>query len=155
MLFVPNIVFARIEQHGRPDDVDTLGAGLCLIEVLSRLALCIVLICVRMKDAHTGFGFPDLGSNVYGIVTLVILLFYYLAWVRYYQKGAYYPDIYTGSFLGIPIPMDLATSLYYVFASLWLGNWIALILSVIFGACHIGNAVVARQDLKNRSKKVK
>ncbi len=155
LLFVPNIVFSRIEQHDRPDDVATLSAGICLIEVVSRLALCIVLICVRMSGAHTGFGFPDPGSNVYGIITLVILLFYYLAWWRYYQKGAYYPDIYIGRFLGIPMPMDIGSSLYYIFASLWLNNTIALVLSVIFGICHVGNAIVARQDLKSREEKKK
>ncbi len=150
LFFLPNLEFARREQHDRPDDVATMGAFVCIVEVLSRLALCVVLICFQMDGARIGFVFPDMGSDIYGIASMVILLFDYLAWMNYYMKGAHYPDIYVGRFLGIPMPMDMCTILYYIGVSLWLNNLPALVISLVFGVCHFLNTWVARRDLKHR-----
>ena len=66
-------------------------------------------------------------------------------------EGSYYPDLYIRSFLGVPIPMAICRGLYFILISLWLGNGIALILSIIFAVTHAANFLAAKRDLENRA----
>lgn len=86
----------------------------------------------------------------FAILAAAFLLLYYLAWIRYYKGGAYYPEIYTNNFLGIPLPMAVFSVLYYIAASIWLCNLIALCAAMVYGVCHIANAAAAKKDIKCR-----
>lgn len=137
---LPNFFFARKEQKNRLDDVATCGVGICFLEFFSRIILTVVLVFIRM---------PRL-SNSFGIAALVCLLIYYLLWVRYFVTGCNYPEIYTKSLLGIPVPFAFSSVFYMIFAALWLGNGIALCSIILYSACHLMNSFVARADLKSR-----
>lgn len=137
---VPNFVFAKREHLGKTDDIDTCGAGVCLLQIVSGFLMNTALICVRIPE-HTA---------VFGIIAGVLLALYYCVWICYFKNGCYYPDLYLSRFLGIPIPMTTFKVLYFVFASMWMGNGIALILAIVCGVCEGMNAVKAAKDLKTR-----
>ena len=40
-------------------------------------------------------------------------------------------------FLFVPIPLAVFPVLYYLFAAIWVGNYPAAIVMLIFGAAHI------------------
>lgn len=141
LVFIPNLVFARKEHQARMDDIDTCSFWVCFTEMISRLVMIGAAILLRKPLLHFGFV----------IAAAVVLLLYYAAWIRYYKQGAYYPEIYTERFLGIPIPMTVLSVAYYILISIWLCNPIALCAALIFGACHISNAAVARKDLRCRA----
>lgn len=139
-VLIPNFIFAKKEQKERPDDVAQCGAGICMLELLCRLGITVTVVFIRMPRLHIGIG----------IAAAVVLLLYYIQWARYFYRGCYYPEIYTRTFLGIPTPFAVCNALYLVLVSLWLGNGIALVFSLVFGACHLMNAKAAMDDLKCR-----
>ncbi len=140
LAFVPNIVFSKKTHQAKLDDIDTCGFAVCMVEMISRIIMVGALIFIRMSPMHYAFA----------IAAGIMLLLYYLAWIRYYKAGAYYPEIYTESFLGIPVPMAAFSVMYYLFVSVWLCNLIALCAALIYGVCHIANAVAAKKDIECR-----
>lgn len=140
IVVIPNFIFAKKGQDTRPDDLDNAGARVCTIELISRIALSIVLVCMRFPVSYP----------IFGVLAGVALLVYFGLWVRYFKDGYYYPDIYLKSFLGIPVPIDTFNIVYFVFVSLWLCNIVALGLTVIYGICRMMNAHAVLNDLKCR-----
>lgn len=140
IIVIPNFIFAKKGQATRPEDLDTAGAGVCTLELLSRTVLSIVLVCMRFPVIYP----------LYGILAGVALLIYYGLWVRYFKGGYYYPDIYLKSFLGIPVPIDTFNIVYFCLVSLWLCNIVALCLTIVYGTCRMLNAHAALKDLKCR-----
>lgn len=140
LAFIPNIVFAKKTHQAKLDDLDTCGFAVCLLEMIFRFVMAAALLFVRMPLMHYAFA----------IAAGIMLLLYYIAWIRYYKEGAYYPEIYTESLLGIPLPMAVFSVMYYVLVSIWLCNLIALCAALIYGVCHIANAAAAKKDIKCR-----
>lgn len=140
LVFIPNIVFSKKEHQAKVNDVDTCGFGICFTEMIARLVMIGTIIFIRKSLLNFAFA----------IAAALILLLYYAAWIRYYKQGAYYPEIYTEKFLGIPIPMAIFSVIYYILVSVWLCNLVALCAALIFGVCHILNAKTARKDLRCR-----
>lgn len=140
LFVIPSLFFAKKEQHDRPDDVDNCGAGVCFIEVISRIVLVILLIAIRMPRFSDGFA----------IAAAVVLAVYYGLWARYFAGGCHYPDIYIKKLLGIPVPMAVCSVTYFALLSIWLCNFYALVMTGLFGIAHFMNAVKAREDLLNR-----
>lgn len=140
LAFIPNIVFAKKTHQAKLDDLDTCGFAVCMLEMIFHLIMAGALLLIRMPLTHYAFA----------MAAGVMLLLYYIAWIRYYKGGAYYPEIYTESFFGIPLPMATFSVMYYLFVSVWLGNLIALCAALIYGVCHIANAAAAKKDIKCR-----
>ncbi len=140
VILIPNFAFAKKGQKNRPDDVDSCGAGICFLELLSRAVLTIVLICIRMPLSHIGFG----------LAAAVALIVYYCLWINFFRSGSNYPDIYVNCFLGLPVPFDVFRNVYFICISLWLSNFYALIAAVVYACCNLANAVKAMKDLSSR-----
>ncbi len=140
LAFIPNLVFAKKTHQAKLDDVETCGFAVCVMEIIFRLLMVGALLFIRMP----------LLDIFFAILAAAFLLLYYLAWIRYYKGGAYYPEIYTNNFLGIPLPMAVFSVLYYIAASIWLCNLIALCAAMVYGVCHIANAAAAKKDIKCR-----
>lgn len=140
LVLIPNFAYVKIGHQGRTNDVATCGAGVCMLELTTRGLLTVLLILLRMPMQHMAFG----------IAAGVVLFLYYVQWIRYYKNGSYYPDIYTKTFLGLPVPFAVLNSLYLILVSLWLGNGPALVCALIFAICHLMNARVARKDFRTR-----
>lgn len=140
IVVIPNFAFAKKGQETRPDDVDTAGAGISALELVSRLVINIVLVCMRFPVRYDAFG----------ICAGIVLAIYFVLWARYFRQGCYYPDIYTKKFMGIPLPFDISVILYFIFVSVWLCNIVALAASVVYAFCRLINANIARKDLSSR-----
>lgn len=140
LILILNIIFAKEKHQAKVDDADTCGFAVCMLELIFKFVTVGSIILIRMPRLSIGFL----------IAAGIVLLLYYFAWGKYYNDGAYYPDIYTESFLGIPFPMTVLSNLYYILISLWLGNIIALCATLISGTCQLLNANAARKDFKCR-----
>ena len=68
-------------------------------------------------------------------VAIVFLVLYYIVWIRYFIGGRD-AALLVKSFLGIPQPLAVFPVLYFIFAAIWLHNYIAVIFMIIFGAAH-------------------
>lgn len=140
VILLPNFVFAKKKHQARLEDIDTAGTMVSFLEVISRIFLTLSLILMKFPDRYDAFG----------ICAGVILLIYFILWVRYFKDGCYYPDIYMKSFAGIPLPFDVFGGLYFIAVSVWLCNIAALALSLLYAACRLMNAAAALKDLKRR-----
>ncbi len=140
IIILPNFTFAKKGQATKLDDIDTASTKICFLEVFSRLGLTVCLIALR---------FP-VRFDAFGICALISLVIYFALWVKFFKDGSYYPDIYLKSFIGIPVPFDTFIVIYFIFASLWLSNIIALGFSLVYAVCRMINAHVAMRDLKSR-----
>ena len=58
-----------------------------------------------------------------------------MVWIRYFIGGM--NDSLLGkNFLFVPIPLAIFPVLYFIFASLWMNNYIATVVMIIFGIAH-------------------
>lgn len=54
-----------------------------------------------------------------------------------YKRQGYGKQLLEKPFLFVPIPLAVFPVLYYLFAAIWMGNFPAAILMVIFGTAHM------------------
>ena len=54
-----------------------------------------------------------------------------------YKRQGYGKRLLEKPFLFVPIPLAVFPMLYYLFAAIWMGNFPAAILMVIFGTAHM------------------
>lgn len=140
VIVIPNLLFMKKAQATKPDDLETAGIKVSRMEFWSRLMLNFVLPLM---------GYQRL-DNYWMYAAIVILVLYYICWIRFAMGGCFYPDIYLKSLVGIPIPIDILNVLYFTVVSIWLCNFLALVLSVDYAICRIISATKAYQDLKTR-----
>ena len=140
VIIIPNLLCMKKANLTKPDDVDTAGVKVCKMEFWSRFMLTFVLPLMEYKTL----------DNYWLYATLVILALYYIAWIKFAIGGCYYPDIYMKKLLGIPIPIDILNALYFAVVSIWLCNFLGLVLSIDYGVCRIINATKAQQDFATR-----
>lgn len=69
------------------------------------------------------------------LLAVVFLVLYYVVWIRYFVGGR---DIALlgKSFLGIPMPLAIFPVLYFIFAALWMHNYVAVGFMIVFGIAH-------------------
>ena len=140
VIIIPNLLFMRKAQATKPDDLETASIKVSRMEFWSRFMLNLVLPLM---------GYKPLG-DYWMYAAIVILLIYYICWIRFAIGGCFYPDIYLKRFLGIPVPIDVFNVLYFTVVSIWLCNFLALVLSVDYAICRMISASKAYQDLKTR-----
>ena len=140
LIVIPNLLFMRKAQETKPDDLDTAGIKVSRMEFWSRFMLNIVLPLM---------GYNRLG-NYWLYAAIVILILYYIVWIRFAVQGCFYPDIYLKNFLGIPLPIDILNVLYFIVVSIWLCNFLGVVLAVDYGVCRMISAHKAYQDLSTR-----
>lgn len=137
---IPNLLFMKKAQSTRPTDINTPGAQVSFFEFSSRFLLNFALVLVEFKPL-----------SVYWLAaSAVIYALYFIMWLRFAIGGCYYPDIYLKKFLGIPIPIDIFNALYFCVVSIWLCNFIALVLALIYSFTRIMSATFAYLDLASR-----
>ena len=140
LIIIPNLLFMRKAQATKPDDLETASLKVSRMEFWSRFMLNFVLPLM---------GYERLG-DYWMYAAIVILIIYYICWIRFAVGGCFYPDIYLNSFLGIPIPIDIFNVLYFTVVSIWLCNFLGLVLSIDYAVCRLISATKAYQDLKTR-----
>jgi len=72
---------------------------------------------------------------VFMLIAVVFMVLYYIVWIRYFIKGRDKKWL-KASFCFVPIPLEIFPVLYFLFASLYLNNYIIAVISGFFGICH-------------------
>ena len=140
LIIIPNLLFMRKAQETKPDDLETASLKVSRMEFWSRFMLNFVLPLM---------GYETMGKY-WMYAAIVILVIYYICWIRFAMGGCFYPDIYLKTFLGIPIPIDIFNCLYFTVVSIWLCNFLGLVLSIDYSVCRLISATKAYHDLKTR-----
>jgi hypothetical protein len=98
------------------------------IEQGSRVAFAIAL-CALVTTNELNDNSPLL------LISIVFLVLYYIVWIRYFAGGRKVALLGT-KFLFVPMPLVIFPVLYYLFASLWLNNYVATAIVIAFGISH-------------------
>ena len=99
-----------------------------MLERATRM-LYMVIICFITNDYKSSF------SNIMLYLAIIFLALYYIVWIRYFIKGRKV-EYLIKSFLFVPIPLAIFPVLYFLLAALWLNNFIAAIVMIVFGISH-------------------
>ena len=106
-----------------------------LVEQSTRILYAITISCLTSKQL----------INYHSLLlylAIIFLVLYYIVWFHYFIGGR---DIrlLSKSFLFIPMPLAVFPVLYFIFSALWLKNYYAVIVMVIFGIVHYVNSTKA------------
>ena len=99
-----------------------------IIENVTRIAYAIIL-CLWISNEKLNY------KSYLLIVSIIFLILYYMVWIRYFIGGRNV-KLLGKSFLFIPMPLAIFPVLYFIFASLWMSNYIATGIMIIFGIVH-------------------
>lgn len=124
-----NIAYVLFPPAGKSESANHTPRWLEIAENISRVAYLAALTVLVSNDPL------DLKS-VWLILSAAFLILYYMVWIRYF-KGGRDIALLKKSFLFVPIPLAVFPVLYYLFAAIWMGNYPAAVIMVIFGAAHI------------------
>lgn len=74
-------------------------------------------------------------KSIWFVLALFFLVLYHIVWIRYFMGGR---DValMSKSFLAVPIPLAVFPVLYFIFAAMWMHNYIAVGCMVVFGISH-------------------
>ena len=124
-----NVIYAIFPPTGDVGQVKNVTKWVEVIENVSRIAYLILMTFLVNKDAPYYL-------NVWLVLAAIFLILYYVVWIRYFI-GERNVALLAKPFLFVPIPLAIFPVLYYLFAAIWVGNYPAAIVMIIFGAAHI------------------
>ena len=124
-----NVIYAIFTPTGDVGQVKNVTKWVEVIENVSRIAYLILMTFLVNKDAPYYL-------NVWLVLAAIFLILYYVVWIRYFI-GERDVALLAKPFLFVPIPLAIFPVLYYLFAAIWVGNYPAAIVMIIFGAAHI------------------
>lgn len=131
-----NVVYFMLAPKGE-SKVESNGTNVIeIIEQGSRMLFAIT-ICFLVSNKDVNFKSPFL------YISLLFLVLYYIVWIRYFIGGMD-EKLLGMNFLFVPIPLAIFPVLYFIFASLWMNNYIATVIMIIFGISHF---IVSYQNL--------
>ena len=113
-----------------------------LVEQGSRMAylLAVVLLVSRQQLAL---------HSVWLYLAVGFLVLYYAVWLRYFAGGRK-TELLRRAFLFVPLPLAVFPVLYYLCAAVWLHNYPAVIIMLIFSAAHITVSLQSFKRKENR-----
>ena len=123
-----NIVYVILPPANAVEEATNVNKIWESIEGITRV-LYAIAICILVSNQKINFKSP------WFILGLVFLVLYYAVWMRYFIGGRDV-KLLGKSFLFIPLPLAIFPVLYYLFAAIWLHNYVAVIFMVIFGVAH-------------------
>lgn len=123
-----NIIYAIFPPIANETSQGSANKYIELVEQCTRILYMISLIILVSKK-EIDFKSPWL------ILAIIFLVLYYIVWIRYFIGGR---DIalLSKSFLFVPMPLAVFPVLYFIFSAMWLHNYIAVIIMIIFGIAH-------------------
>ena len=124
-----NVIYAIFPPTGDVGQVKNVTKWVEVIENVSRIAYLILMTFLVNKDAPYYL-------NVWLVLAAIFLILYYVVWIRYFI-GERDVALLAKPFLFVPIPLAIFPVLYYLFAAIWVWNYPAAIVMIIFGAAHI------------------
>lgn len=124
-----NVIYAIFPPTGDVGQIKNVTKWVEVIENVSRIAYLILMTFLVNKDAPYYL-------NVWLVLAAIFLILYYVVWIRYFI-GERNVALLAKPFLFVPIPLAIFPVLYYLFAAIWVVNYPAAIVMIIFGAAHI------------------
>lgn len=123
-----NVVYFIAQGNG---DVQGKACPYKWVEIVEQVTrvLFAIAICFLLSNQKVEWKSPLL------YLSLGFLVLYYIVWIRYFMGGMDV-SLMSKSFLFIPIPLAVFPVCYYLFASLWLHNYIASTFMIVFGIAH-------------------
>lgn len=123
-----NIVYFIFPPVNEPQEAEQVNRIWEMIEQVTRV-LYVAAICILVSNKEINFKSP------WFYLGIVCLILYYIVWIRYFMGGR--DIILLGkSFLFVPMPLAVFPVLYFFFSAIWLHNYIAAVLMVVFGIAH-------------------
>lgn len=131
-----NIVYFKVA----PKKESTVTSnGTSIIEVIEQGSRILFAISICFFVSYKELNF----KNPFLYLSILFLALYYMVWIRYFIGGM--NDSLLGkNFLFVPIPLAIFPVLYFIFASLWMNNYIAVGIMIIFGVSHF---IISYQNL--------
>ena len=128
LVMLPNVIWMLSPKQStsasRP-----VPLALTVIENIGRAAILVLPFFYSLNTHRT--------YSVHAIILMGLLLaVYYACWIRYFAAGS--PARLLGApFLGIPLPMAVAPTLFLMLSSYLMDSYPMLIASILFGVSHI------------------
>jgi len=129
LIMFPNIFYFVFSPTRVSQDAKREGIVLSIIEHGSQMVMIFMFVFL-VRDNKLVINF------IYIILILLCLLMYYYLWARYFMTERDY-ILLSKSFFGIPLPMAVFPIIYFVLAALWMGNWPAFGVALVFGVAHL------------------
>ena len=123
-----NIVYFLFPPKNIQEEASSQNKILEFIEQISRMAYAVV-ICTLVSRKELDFKSPFL------YLALLFLVLYYIVWIIYFIKGRDV-SLLGENFLFVPISLAVFPVMYFIFASIWMSNYIALAIMILFGIIH-------------------
>ena len=89
----------------------------------------VIILCILISNKSLNYRSPLL------YISGVFLVLYYIVWIRYFIGGRDV-KLLGKKFLFIPLPLAVFPVLYFIFAALWMNNYLAVAVMCIFGIAH-------------------
>lgn len=122
------VIFLPKSNGGEEDTQNKKFPILEAIEHSTRIAYAVVL-CILISNKSLDYMNPLL------YISIVFLILYHIVWIRYFIGGRDAKLLGT-KFLFIPMPLAVFPVLYFIFASLWMNNYMATGVMLVFGIVH-------------------
>jgi hypothetical protein len=130
MLYVPNILWARMQ----PEGYDPSGEN-HILAILERIGEVTVTCLVRIFSDFNIRGWSP--WSWWLIASFSVMVLYELYWIRYFRSPRTMSDQY-GPFFGIPIPGASLPVLAFILLAVYGCNPILAAATVVLGIGHLG-----------------
>lgn len=98
------------------------------VEQVTRI-LYLIVLCLLISNRGASLASP------YLYIAAAFLILYYICWMRYFFTGRDLA-VLGKPLLCIPQPLAVFPVLYFLFAALWLHNYPAVAVMLVFGIAH-------------------
>ena len=123
-----NMVYFIIPAPAQSGPIAEVPKWIESIEQVTRILFAVVL-CILVSNQKVNFKSP------YLYIGLIFLILYYIVWIRYFLGGME-RSLLAKSFFWVPMPLAIFPVLYFISEALWIKNYIAVFIMVIFGIAH-------------------
>ena len=124
-----NIAYVMFPPAGKAEQAAAVTHWVEIVEQISRIAYLFVVTLLVSRETLSF-------RSVWFSLAAVFLILYYAVWLRYFIGGREIA-LLSRSFLFVPMPLAVFPVLYFLCAAIWLHNFPAAIIMVIFGAAHL------------------
>lgn len=123
-----NIVYFMVPTSNESETIVTNYKWIEMVEQATRI-LYVVVICTLVSNQKINY------KSIYMYIGIIFLILYYIVWMRYFLGGMD-RSLLAKSFLFVPIPLAIFPVLYFICGALWLRNYIAVCIMIVFGIAH-------------------
>ena len=134
LIMLPNVVWMLWPKADAGEHVSAPRV-LTIVENIGRIAVLILPLFFSLDLSKERSTPVMIGMGL-------ALTVYYVCWMRYFVGGRS-PELLKAPLLGLPLPMALAPTVFFVLSSYLMGSWLMLGASTLFGVAHIWVSAVS------------